>query len=71
MLDLKWVRPNTAWHWLQWTGYKYDKNRFCYYTDGHEQEGVAKDCNKDFLVEYSKLARRAHHWVQLTEGKAN
>jgi hypothetical protein len=71
MLDLKRVSPNTAWRWLQWMGYKYDKNRRCYYTDGHEREDVVKDRNKRFLVEYFKLERRAHRWVQLTEEKAN
>jgi hypothetical protein len=30
-----------------------------------------KDRNKRFLVEYYKLERRAHRWVQLTEEKAN
>jgi hypothetical protein len=71
MLDLKWVCPNTAWRWLQLMGYKYDENRCCYYTDGHEREDVAKDRNKRFLVEYFKLERRAHRRVQLTEEKAN
>ena len=71
MLDLKRVSPNTAWPWLQWMGYKYDENCHCYYTDGHEREDVVKDCNKRFLVEYFKLERRAHRWVQLTEEKAN
>jgi hypothetical protein len=71
MLDLKWVCPNTAWRWLQFMGYKYDENRRCYYTDGHEREDAVKDCNKCFLVEYFKLERRAHPWVQLTEEKAN
>jgi hypothetical protein len=42
---------------------KYDENRRCYYTDGHEREDVVKDRNKRFLVEYFKLERRAHHWV--------
>jgi hypothetical protein len=71
MLNLKRVCPNTAWRWLQWMGYKYDENRRCYYTDGHEREDVVKDRNKRFLVEYFKLERRAHRWVQLTEEKAN
>ena len=51
--------------------YKYDENRRCYYTDGHEREDVVKDRNKCFLVEYFKLEQRAHPWVQLTEEKAN
>jgi hypothetical protein len=52
-------------------GYKYDANCRCYYTDdGHEQEDIVEDCNKHFLVEYFKLERRAHCWVQLTEEKA-
>jgi hypothetical protein len=63
MLDLKWVCPSTAWHWLQLMGYKY--------TDGHEREDVVKDRNKRFLVEYFKLERRVHRWVQLIEEKAN
>jgi hypothetical protein len=71
MLDLKWVCPNTAWRWLQLMGYKYAKNHRCYYTDGHEQEDVVKARNKRFLVEYFKLERRAHCWVQLTKEKAN
>jgi hypothetical protein len=37
-------------------GYKYDENRRCYYTDGHEREDVVKDRNKRFLVEYFKRA---------------
>jgi hypothetical protein len=71
MLDLKWICPSTAWCWLQLMGYKYDENRRCYYTDGHKREDVVKERNKRFLVEYFKLERRAHHWVQLTEEKAN
>jgi hypothetical protein len=71
MLDLKWVCPNMAWRWLQLMGYKYDENRCCYYTDGHEREDIVKDRNKLFLVEYFKLERRAHRWVQFTEEKAN
>jgi hypothetical protein len=71
MLDLKWVCPNTVWRWLQLMGYKYDENRRCYYTDGHKREDVEKDRNKRFLVEYFKLERRAHLWMQLTEEKAN
>jgi hypothetical protein len=70
MLDLKRVCPNTAWRWLQLMGYKYDENRRCYYTDGHEREDVVEDRNKRFLVQYFKLERRAHRWVQLTEEKA-
>jgi hypothetical protein len=71
MLDLKWVCPNTAWRWTKLMGYKHDKNRRCYYTDGHEREDAVKDCNKRFLFEYFKLERRAHRLVQLTEEKAN
>jgi hypothetical protein len=70
MLDLKQVCPNTAWRWLQLMGYNYDKNCCCYYTDGHEQEDFMEDHNKQFFVEYFKLERHAHHWVQLTEEKA-
>jgi hypothetical protein len=51
-------------------GYKYDENCCCYYTDGHKQEYVVEDCNKQFLVQYFKLERLAHPWVQLTEEKA-
>jgi hypothetical protein len=71
MLDLKWVCPNTARRWLQLMGYKYDENRRCYYTVGHEREDVVKDRNKRFLDEYFQLEQRAHRWVQLTEEKAH
>jgi hypothetical protein len=71
LLDPKWVCPSMAWRWLQLMGYKYDENRRCYYTDGHEREDVMKDRNKCFLVEYYKLERRAHRWVQLREEMAN
>jgi hypothetical protein len=72
MLDLKWVCPNMAWCWLlQWMRYKYDKNCCSYYTNGHEQADTMTNCNNHFLVEYFKLERSAHCWVQLTEEKAN
>jgi hypothetical protein len=47
MLNLKWVCPNMAWCWLQRMGYKYGENRHCYYTDGHEQEDIMEDPNKE------------------------
>ncbi len=51
-------------------GYKYDEDRLCYYTDGHEREDVVDDRNKRFLLQYFKLERWAHRWLQLTEEKA-
>jgi hypothetical protein len=57
MLDLKRVCHSTVWHWLQLMGYKYDENRRCYYTDGHEREDVVDDHNKQFLLQYFKLER--------------
>jgi hypothetical protein len=69
MLDLKRVCASTVWQWLQLMGYKYDENRRCYYTDGHERESVVKDRNKRFLTQYFKLEHRAHCWVQLREEK--
>ncbi len=70
MLDLKWVCPSTAWRWLQLMGYKYDENRRCYYTDGHEQQDAVDDRNKWFLVQNFKHEHRAHCWLQLTKEKA-
>jgi hypothetical protein len=70
MLDLKRVCASTVWQWLQLMGYKYDENRRCYYTDGHEREDAVKDQNKRFLTHYFKLECRAHRLVQLTEEKA-
>jgi hypothetical protein len=57
MLDLKGVCASTVWQWLQLMGYKYNENRRCYYTDGHERENVVKDRNKRFLTQYFKLER--------------
>jgi hypothetical protein len=45
MLDLKRVCASTVWQWLQLMGYKYDENRRCYYTDGHEREDVVIKTN--------------------------
>ena len=70
MLDSKRVCASRVWQWLQLMGYKYDENRRCYYTDGHKREDVVKDRNKRFIIQYFKLERRAHRWVQLMEEKA-
>ena len=51
-------------------GYKYNKNKKCYYTDGHEKPDVVTDRNDRFLIEYFCLEKCAHRWVQLEEVKA-
>ena len=51
-------------------GYKYDETKKCYYTDGHERPDVVADRNNRFLVEYFRLEKCAHRWVQLEEQQA-
>ena len=41
--------------------YNYNKNKWCYYTDGHERKDVVQDWSNRFLIEY--LERQTYHWV--------
>ena len=52
LLDLKTISMATAWRWLINLGYKYDENKRCYYTDGHERDNAVYDRNKQFLPAY-------------------
>ena len=51
-------------------GYKYNETKKCYCTDGRERPDVVTDRNDRFLIEYFRLEKCAHRWVQLDEAKA-
>ena len=69
-LDLTSICISTVWRWMILLGYKYSENMKCYYTDGHERPDVVEDRNNRFLIEYFRLEKCAHRWVQLEESKA-
>lgn len=67
LLDLKNIGMSTAWRWLIYHGYKYNENKRCYYTDGHERQDVVNDRNIRFLPAYFNYEKQAHCWVQMSE----
>lgn len=67
MLDLKTIILSTVWRCLLFIGFTYDKNKKCYYTDGHKIENVDTDHNNRFLVLFIKFEKRAYCCVQQSE----
>ena len=68
-LDLTTICISTVWRWMIVLGYQYDEKK-CYYTDGHERPDEVADRNDRFLLEYFRLEKYAHRWVQLSETQA-
>lgn len=50
----------TILRWMFTLGYKYDENKECYYTYGHERPDVVADWKDRFLVTYFELEVCAH-----------
>ena len=57
--------------WMKRMGYKYDKNKHSYYTDGHERKDVVDDRNGRFLGKYYDYELSTHRWIQVTEETSN
>ena len=66
-LMLSTIRYSSAYRWILYLGFKYDKNKRSYYTDGHEREVVVRDRNDRILINYFKAELQYYHWVQVTD----
>ena len=52
MLDLKTISMMTIRRWIKILGYRYDENKFSYYTNMHACDNVVEDRYNHYLKEY-------------------
>ena len=70
MLDLKTISMMTIRRWIKILGYRYDENKFSYYTNMHACDNVVEDRYNHYLKEYVTAEQRTYHWIQVIEDTA-